>query len=188
MSENQQAAAPRRKKATLNAKTLTICAMLCALSIVLARFVIPMPNDFTRFSIEAIPIFLAGMLFGPIAGGLVGFAADFVGCLFTPFGYNPMFCLPPILYGVCGGLFGPWLRERASVPRLAVAFAFPVVLGSILYQSLTLAFMYGKGETLFLSWLTFLGTRSIQFAVTYVLDVAIIYFLQKSGIFRAAKL
>lgn len=188
MSENRQAVAKRPAKSIMNVKTLTICAMLCALSIVLARFVIPMPNDFTRFSIEAIPIFLAGMFFGPIAGGLVGFAADFVGCLFTPFGYNPIFCLPPILYGLFGGLFGPWLRERASVPRLAVAFAFPVILGSILYQSLTLAFMYGKAETLFLSWVAFLGSRSIQFAVTYVLDVAIIYFLQKSGIFRAAKL
>ena len=47
-------------------KTLAYCALLAALSVVLARFLIPMPNVTTRFSIEAVPIFLAGMLFGPM--------------------------------------------------------------------------------------------------------------------------
>ena len=188
MSKTQASMTTTRPRSLLRTNTITICAMLCALSVVLARFIIPMPNDFTRFSIESVPVFLAGMFFGPVAGALVGFAADFIGCLFTPFGYNPLFCLPPILYGVCGGLFGPWLKNRTSIFRLAVAFLAPVALGSILWQSFTLAAVYGKAETLFLSWVAFLRTRSIQFAVTYVLDVLIIYFLQKSGIFRAAKL
>ena len=58
---------------------------------------------------DQIPV---GQLFGvvfnadglPVAGALVGFVADFVGCLFSGYGYNPLFCVPPILYGVCGGL------------------------------------------------------------------------------------
>ena len=188
MSKMQQTAAGTRTGQLSRTKTITGCAMLCALSIVLARLIIPMPNDFTRFSIEAVPVFLAGMFFGPVAGALVGFAADFIGCFFTPFGYNPLFCLPPILYGLSGGLFGPWVRGKASILRLGVAFLPAVALGSVLWQSFALALIYGKGATLWLSYLTFLGTRSIQFAVTFVLDVVIIYFLQKSGIFRHAKL
>ena len=39
--------------------------------------------------VEAVPIFLAGMFFGPIPGALVGFSADLVGCLFSGYGYNP---------------------------------------------------------------------------------------------------
>ena len=66
-----------------NVRTLVSCALLAAVSVVLARFIVPMPNETTRFSIEAVPIFLAGMLFGPLPGALVGFAADFVGCLFS---------------------------------------------------------------------------------------------------------
>ena len=73
-------------------KNLAVCAMLAALSVIFARLIIPMPNAFTRFSIEAIPIVIAGILFGPIAGGAVGFVADLVGCLFSGFGYNPLFC------------------------------------------------------------------------------------------------
>ena len=94
----------QQRKNTMATRTLAYCAMLAALSVALARLFGLMPEESARFSIEAIPIFTAGMLFGPLAGGLVGFAADFVGCLFSPFGFNPLFCVPPILYGVFGGV------------------------------------------------------------------------------------
>ena len=56
-------------------RSIAICALLTALSVILARLLIPMPNETTRFSIEAVPIFIAGMLFGPLPGALTGFAA-----------------------------------------------------------------------------------------------------------------
>ena len=102
-------------------RAMVTCALLTAVSVVLARFLIPTPNEVTRFSLEAVPIFLAGMLFGPLPGALTGFAADFIGCLFSPYGYNPIFCVPPILYGLCAGLFRPWLTRRCSPLRLAAA-------------------------------------------------------------------
>mgnify|MGYP000077278605 FL=1 len=58
-------------------RAMVTCALLTAVSVVLARFLIPTPNEVTRFSLEAVPIFLAGMLFGPLPGALTGFAADF---------------------------------------------------------------------------------------------------------------
>lgn len=166
----------------MSVKTLAYCAMLAALSVILARLIIPMPNEFTRFSIEAVPIFLSGMLFGPLAGGLVGFAADFVGTLFSPYGFNPLFCVPPILYGVFGGIFRHFLAKKVSIPRLAVSFLPPVVFGSILYQSATLAFVYAS-TTFMEAFVLRLGERSIQFAVTIVLDVLVIYLLFKVKLF-----
>ncbi len=172
-----------KQKTKMTTKTLAYCALLAALSVVLARLIIPMPNASTRFSIEAVPIFLAGMLFGPLPGALVGFAADFVGCLFSPFGYNPVFCIPPILYGLSAGLFRPLLRSGVTLPKLILAFLPPVLLGSIGYQSATLAYMYYDG--LFLEgFLFYLSTRSIQFAVTLVLDVLAVYLLCKANIFQ----
>ena len=96
------------------ARNLAYCALLAALSIVFARLIIPMPNETTRFSIEAVPIFLAGLFFGPVAGGLVGFSADLIGCLFSGYGYNPIFCVPPILYGVTAGLFQGYLVKKRT--------------------------------------------------------------------------
>ena len=173
-----------QKKQAFSTRVLSYCALLAALSVVLARLIIPMPNASTRFSIEAVPIFLAGMLFGPGAGALVGFTADFVGCLFSGFGYNPLFSVPPILYGFFGGVFQNYLKVNVSIPRLVLAFFAPVVGGSILYQSAALSFVYNSKGSFSASMVYFLTTRGIQFAITMALDVMIIYFLFRSGIFR----
>ena len=113
----------------------------------------------------------------------MGFCADFVGTLFSGYGFNPLFCVPPILYGVCGGLFRYYLAANASIPRLAVGLLPPVVLGSILYQSVTLAFVYPTG-TFLQSFLLKLTTRSIQFSITLVLDVIVIFLLFRSKLFN----
>ncbi len=170
-------------KRSMTTKTLAYCALLAALSVVLARLVIPMPAADTRFSIEAVPIFIAGMLFGPIPGALVGFTADFVGCLFSPFGYNPIFSVPPILYGLFAGIFRYYLCDKVSPLRITVALLPAVVLGSIVYQSLTLSYMYFDGG-LWAGFLFYLGTRSVQFAITLVLDVVIVYLLSRANIFQ----
>ncbi len=182
MNNPTTATAPASKR-TMTTKTLAYCALLAALSVVLARLIIPMPNVTTRFSIEAVPIYLAGMLFGPMAGALVGFSSDLVGCLFSGYGYNPLFCLPPILYGVFGGLLRRWLMGKPGLPRLAVSFLPPVVLGSILWQSAALSYVYNSKGSFQASLVYFLSTRTIQFAVTLVLDVLIIYLLMKSRVF-----
>lgn len=182
MNNPTTATAPASKR-TMTTKTLAYCALLAALSVVLARLIIPMPNVTTRFSIEAVPIYLAGMLFGPMAGALVGFSADLVGCLFSGYGYNPLFCLPPILYGVFGGLLRRWLMGKPSLPRLAVSFLPPVVLGSILWQSAALSYVYNSKGSFQASLVYFLSTRTVQFAVTLVLDVLIVYLLMKSRVF-----
>ena len=169
-------------KPVMATRTMAFCALLAALSVVLARLIIPMPNASTRFSIEAVPIFISGMLFGPLAGGLVGFCADFVGTLFSGYGFNPLFCVPPILYGICGGLFRHYLAGNVTTPRLFVAWLPPVVLGSVLYQSAALALVYPTG-TYLQSLILKLSARSIQFAVTIVLDVIVTFLLFRAKLF-----
>ena len=171
-----------QKNRFMTTKALACCALLAALSVVLARLIIPMPDSSTRFSIEAVPIFLAGMLFGPFAGGLVGFSADAVGTLFSGFGFNPLFCVPPILYGVFGGVFRRYLGKKLTLVRLFLALLPPVVFGSILYQSFTLAYVYYY-ETFREGLILKLSTRSIQFAITIVLDVLVIHLLVKTRLF-----
>ena len=170
-------------KNKITTKVMAYCALLTALSVVLARLVIPMPNAFTRFSIEAVPIFLAGMLFGPLPGALVGFAADFIGCLFSGYGYNPLFCVPPILYGLAGGLLTLITGKKTNLAALIIGFIVPVIVGSIGYQSFTLAAVYSPMESYKASVLYFLTSRGIQFAVTAVMDVVVIYLLLKSRVF-----
>ena len=182
MPEKELSTAPRPVFSTYS---LTVCALLTALSVVLARVLTLIPAETTRISLEAVPIVLAGLLCGPLPGALVGFAADLIGCLISPFGYNPIFCVPPILYGLSAGLFRPWLTQKVSPVRIAVAFLPAIVLGSILYQSGSLALIYG-GESKLAYFVTKLATRSVQFAVTGVLDVLLVWVLCRSRVFTAA--
>ena len=188
MSKNQSAAVAQTRTHSLkNVRTLVVSAVLAAISVVLARLIIPMPDVSTRFSFEAVPIFLAGMFFGPIPGALVGFSADLVGCLFSGYGYNPLFCVPPILYGLSAGFFRPMLAKKTNPLTIGLAFLPAIVLGSILYQSWSLAFVYG-GDAFEAFFLTKLASRSVQFGVTFVLDVLIVWLLYKAKVFSSAKL
>lgn len=165
-----------KRAVVFNTYALTVCALLTALSVILARLLTIIPSEISRFSLEAVPILLPGLLFGPVPGAAVGFAADFIGCLFSPFGYNPIFCLPPILYGLWAGLLRGYVWTKPTVWRVALA-VFPAALcGSVLWQSAALALVYG-GEAKLAFFLTRLASRSIQFAVTGVIDTAAVWLL-----------
>ena len=188
MQKNISSGAQNRTRAFLQTRTLILCALLAAITVVLSRLIIPMPNATTRFSIEAVPIFLAGMLFGPVSGMMVGLVSDAVGCLFSGYGYNPLFSLPPLLYGLCGALFQPLLVRKMRIWTISLAFFPAVLFGSILYQSWALAFVYNSQGAFAASFLYQITMRSVQFAVTYILDVVIVWALYRSRVFHAARL
>ena len=91
-----------QKRNTISTRNLVCCALLAALSVVMARLLCFATPDGVRWSADKFPLFLAGMLFGPVLGGLTGFTADFLGSIMQ-FGFNPMLCPPAILYGIFGG-------------------------------------------------------------------------------------
>ena len=81
------------------------------------------------------------------------------------------------------GLFRYYLCAKPNLLRITLGWLPPVVLGSVLYQSATLAWVYGKG-LFFENFVMRLGLRIPQFAVTLVLDVLIVFFLCKTSIFK----
>lgn len=166
----------------LAVRALAYCAMLAAISVVLARLLSFAPLPEIRISLDKFPLFLAGLFFGPLTGGIVGFVADLTGCLLSPFGFNPIFCPPAILYGIFGGIFRILLTRKFTLPRLAVGYLCPVVLGSWLYQSAALALVYSS-TTFWEAFVFNLGSRGIQFAIILVLEVTIIYLLFKTKVF-----
>ena len=159
-------------------RMLVTMALLSAIEVVLARFIVPMPNPTMRFSIEAVPIIVAGYLFGPVSGAIVGLVGDAVGCLFSGYGYNPLFAVPPMLIGLCAGLMRPMLYKKVSYLRILASFLPAVVVGSILWQSYWLSFFYGTH-----SFVWFLGSRAVQFAITSLVNAAVIFGLFKSRVF-----
>ncbi|MBO5892321.1 MAG: folate family ECF transporter S component [Oscillospiraceae bacterium] len=172
---------PNPARKTSPTKTITVCALLAAISIVMARLLSFATPGGVRWSLDKFPLFLAGMLFGPLMGGLTGFAADSLGSLMQ-FGFNPILCPPAVLYGVIGGLFRWYLKKNPSIFRLAVSYLCPIVFGSILYQSCALTYLYFDG-TFREGLIYYLSTRSVQFAIMLVVEVSIIYSLMKFKVF-----
>ena len=172
----------RNKDRTMAVKNLASCALLAAVSIVMARLLSISTPDGIRWSADKFPLFLAGMLFGPLMGGMTGFVADLLGSLMQ-FGFNPFLCPPAILYGVFGGLFRWFLVKKFSVFRLGIAYLCPVAIGSILYQSCALAYFYFSGTFAAGLWY-YLGTRTFQFSVMLVVEVLIVATLMKMNVFH----
>ena len=161
-------------------RVVATCALLCALSVVFARFTTVMPSAISRFSIEAVPIALAGYFFGPIAGVMVGAVSDTVGCLFSGYGWDPVLTVSPMLLGLFAGLLRPLLYKMEKpwdFWRVAVTLLPGKLLGSVLWQSYWLSFFYGSR-----TFLGFLGVRSVQFAITSVVNAFVVFALFKSNV------
>lgn len=84
--------------------TLTSLSLLTALEIVLSRFLsFSVWNQKIGFAFAATAV--AGMMFGPLGGAVVGGLADFVGALLFPIGaYFPGFTLTNAILGAVFGL------------------------------------------------------------------------------------
>lgn len=169
-----------RKKLTIRA--VTYCGLLAAISVVLARLLSFAPAGNTRWSLDKFPLFLAGMFFGPLAGGLTGFVADATGSLMQ-YGFNPILCPPAIIYGVAGGIFRYFIAKKQSVLSLIISYLTPTVLGAILYQSAALAWVFNSA-TFFEAFVVNLSARSIQFAIVGSVEIALIYLLLRTKIFN----
>ncbi len=165
----------------LATRTIAGSALLAAISIVLARFLSYAPYGSVRWSLDKFPLFLAGVLFGPVAGGMTGLVADALGSMMQ-YGFNPILCPPAILFGVFGGLCRKYLGNKVSVFRLALGYLAPVILGAWLYQSAALAYCFNR-DNFYVAFGANLMTRGIQFLVVATLEISVTYMLMRTGIF-----
>ena len=164
-------------------RVVATCALLCALSVVFARFTTVMPSAISRFSIEAVPIALAGYFFGPIAGVMVGAVSDTVGCLFSGYGWGPVLTVSPMLLGLFAGLLRPLLYKMEKpwdFWRVAVTLLPGKLLGSVLWQSYWLVLL-GHSKRAMGPLMVY---RAAEAGLGLVLDTLIIFLLFRTGIFR----
>ena len=95
--------------------------MLIALQIVLSKFLMLQATSSIRLSIDSVPILLAGIWFGPFAGGVVGLLADLLGTLLFPTAgmYYPPLTVAFILIGVCAGFLAKLVKVKRTLLRAA---------------------------------------------------------------------
>ncbi len=151
----------------LTVKSVSIMGILVAAEIILARFTIHTWNFKIGFSF--IPIVIAAILFGPIAGGMVAAIGDIISALLFPVGaFFPGFTLTAFLTGV---LFGLFLKKKATF--LNVLFSVLIVQGIIsqFINTFFISFLYGSPY-----WPLFI-TRISQSAVLSVVQFVFIFLI-----------
>ena len=175
------------KSRTMDTRQVAVCALLCALNVVLARFLTVMPSGTVRLSVEAIPIVLAGYFFGPVSGMIVGFLGDTIGCLFSPYGWNPLICVSPMLVGAFAGILRPLVYEvkkPVDIWRVVVTLLPGKLLGSVLWNSLCFIWLGFSSKGLGV----LMGARLLETSVEIVLDSVVLMLLLRLGVFSRMRL
>lgn len=126
-------------------RSMVLCAMLIAISILLTRFVSPQFGNSFRLSFGTIPIMLAGIICGPVYGFVVGIMADFLGCFVNLMGSGFIWGLTLCsgLLGVVPALLYNTLFKQKKVWLLALSTILSEFIVSGILKSYFLMDLYG---------------------------------------------
>ena len=160
-----------------NPRALCLAGLLAAMSLILGKFLqIPTPfAEFVRISFENLPVILAGLVLGPLAGAMTGAVADLVGCLAYGYSINPLITLGAALAGLVAGLFGWILSRTPLLCRISVSAIAAHLVGSVGIKTAGIAAWYlAKYD---LGYLELTMWRLLNYSIIAVLEIAILFAL-----------
>lgn len=136
-------------------RKISLAGLLVAISIIFSRFlaadVIVGGLSTLRISLGPVPIYLSGMLLGPVYGGIVGVLADSLGYLVKPLGgYFPGFAINGAITGMIPGLLVMFYKKKESWWRLFFIITIVETITSAMLTPLWLSMMTGKAFIVFL--------------------------------------
>ncbi|MBR2353442.1 MAG: folate family ECF transporter S component [Clostridia bacterium] len=138
----------QKKKLFPNVKGMTVAAMLVAMSVIIGIFCKNYLNfgaGLYRITFENLPILMAGMMFGPIVGCMVGVASDLVSYLFSNQIYPPnlLVTVGAGLIGACAGTVSHYLVKKSGCLQIVASGVIAHVIGSMIVKSIGLYQYYG---------------------------------------------
>ena len=154
---------------SIKTKDLVMLALLIGLNIVLSRLV-PLINVWNmKISLTFVTLLIAGYLYGPLGGALVGGVGDLIGSLLFPIGaYNPLFTLTAVISGL---IFGIFLYNNTKLINTVLACVINQIGCSLLLNTWFISIVYNA------SFKALLSTRVIQAAVMLVIEFIVIRLL-----------
>ena len=155
---------------------ITTMGFLIALSIILTRVaslrVAIGGVEGIRIGLGRLPIILGGVIFGPLAGGLIGAFSDLLGYFISPIGvYMPHFTLTSALAGIIPATILILMRkDEPNVFDLGIAITAGQVIISIILIPYFLNILFG------LPWKVLMPPRIVAepiqiFIYTYTINI-----------------
>ena len=157
-------------------KVLVLLSLFAAFSILFGKYLAIPGGDVLRFSFENLPILLAALHFGPIAGILVGVLADLLGCLMVGYAINPLVTLGAAAIGLIGGILPRLLpRKLPLLLRLSLSVGIAHICGSVIIKTFGLAAYYSMPFFVLMLW------RLLNYVIIAVLEIALLLFISKNS-------
>lgn len=138
----------KKSSAFNSVRALTVSAMLTALSVVIGIFCKNFLNfgmGLFRVTFENLPILMSGILFGPLAGGLVGAASDLISYMLSSQVYPPNLIVTAgaVTVGVVSGLVSRLTRRKNQNARIILSCSLAHLAGSMIIKPIGLYQFYG---------------------------------------------
>lgn len=166
------------KSSFFSSRRLALLAMLTAGSIVLSRLCVIYLTPSLRLEFGSIPIFLAGLFFGPVSGAIVGGLADVLGATLSGVGYYPPLTLSALFIGLLAGLLRRWVLARPTFWKIWSLTLLADMLAKMLWTTYWLTVLYGTG------FLPLLAVRVPLYFGVSLAEGFVVFRLVKSGAFR----
>ena len=160
----------------ISSHKITTMGFLIALSIILTRIAslrIAIGGvEGIRIGLGRLPIILGGIIFGPLAGGIIGGFSDLLGYFINPMGaYMPHFTLTSALTGIIpAAILSIKKNEEPTVFELGIAIAIGQIITSIILIPYFLHILFG------LPWGVLIPPRIVAepihiFVYTYTINI-----------------
>lgn len=122
--------------------------MLTAMSVVIGIFCKNFLNfggGLFRVTFENLPIILSGIMFGPIAGGIVGAATDLISYLLSSQAYPPnlIVTLGAVTVGFTSGIIAKHFVKTPSAKQIILSGGIAHLIGSMIIKPIGLYTFYG---------------------------------------------
>ena len=155
--------------------------MMTAISVVVGIFCKNYLNfglGLFRITFENLPIIMTGIIFGPIAGGVVGVASDLISYLFSAQAYPPnlIVTLGAAMSGIISGLSSRLIVRKKGSAQIIVSGTLAHVIASMIIKPIGLYQFYG----IMVLW------RIPLYFIIAPIEITIICFLLKRKSFARA--
>ena len=137
----------RKKNAFESVKSMTIAAMLTAMSVVigiLCKNFLNFGGGLFRVTFENLPIIMGGLLFGPVIGGIIGAASDLLSYIFSAQIYPPNLIVTAgaISVGVVSGIMSRYVVKKKGTLQIIVSGGLAHIVGSMIIKPIGLYQFY----------------------------------------------
>ena len=155
-------------------RDMVTCSLLVALSIICGKFLQIPVGEMLRFSFENLPLLLAGMMFGPLAGMLVGIAADLIGCIAVGYVINPLITCGAAAIGLLGGVIYRLTNKMTMFFRILLSVCAAHLIGSVVIKTFGLSQFYDMPFFLLMLW------RLLNYLLVGAAETLLLFALMKN--------